>query len=112
MCQNPSDANSETYEPKIVTFEHGQPEELLGLMKNFRREVYGTGTMTASGKINHISTLLRGEANREFEKPASQNAGTNNVHLKFTQEGLIGYYLSINALSNQKRAIRHAMCKH
>ena len=29
MRQNPSDANSETHELKIVNFEHGQPEELL-----------------------------------------------------------------------------------
>ena len=26
ICQNPSVAASETYEMKIVTFEHGQPE--------------------------------------------------------------------------------------
>ena len=32
MCRNPSDANSETYELKIATFEHSQPEEFLALM--------------------------------------------------------------------------------
>ena len=40
---NLSDANSETYELKIVTFEHDQPEEFLALMKNFNRAVDGTG---------------------------------------------------------------------
>ena len=57
MCQNPSDVASETYELKIVTFEHGQPEEFLPLMKNFNRVVVGTGTTTAVRKINYLLTL-------------------------------------------------------
>ena len=52
MRQNPSDAVSETYELKIFTFEHGQPEEFLQLVKNFRRAVDGTGTKMSAGKIN------------------------------------------------------------
>ena len=52
MCRNLSDANSETYELKIVTFEHGQPEEFLALVKNFKKLVEGTGTTTAAGNIN------------------------------------------------------------
>ena len=52
MRRNPSDANSETYELKIVTFEHGQPEEFLALVKNFKKLVEGTGTTTAAGNIN------------------------------------------------------------
>ena len=52
MCRNLSDANSEKYELKIVTFEHGQPEEFLALVKNFKKLVEGTGTTTAAGNIN------------------------------------------------------------
>ena len=62
MRRNPSDASSEMYELKIVTFDHKQPEELLQLVKNFKREVDETGTTTESEKINYLLTLLRGEA--------------------------------------------------
>ena len=55
-------------------------------MKNFKIVVDGTGTKTAAGKINYLHTLLRGEALREFDELASQNAGTNNTYLKFIQE--------------------------
>ena len=59
MCQDPSDADSETYKLKIVMFENGQPKEFLALVNNFKTVV----------KINYLRTLLRGEALREFEKP-------------------------------------------
>ena len=35
MRRNPSDTASETYKLEIVTFENGQPEEFLKLMKNY-----------------------------------------------------------------------------
>ena len=60
MRQNPSNVTSETYELKIVTFENGQPEEFLQLMKNFKRAVDGTETTTTAGKINYLRTMLRG----------------------------------------------------
>ena len=60
MRQNLSNNNSETYELKIVTFEHDQPEEFLALMKNFKGEVDRTGTTKEAGKINYIRTLLCG----------------------------------------------------
>ena len=58
MRQNPSDAASEMYKLNIVTFENGQPEDFLQLMKNFNIEVDGTGTATAAEKINYLRTML------------------------------------------------------
>ena len=52
MRQNPFIDASETYEFNIATFEHGQPEEFLQLMNNFKRVVEGTGTTMASGNNN------------------------------------------------------------
>ena len=91
MRWNPSDAASEMYKLKIVTFKHSQPEEFPQLMNNFKREVDRSGTTTVVGKTNYIRTLLHGEAIREFDKLSSQNAGTNIAHLKSIQEGLLGY---------------------
>ena len=61
-------------------------------MKNLKRAVDGTGNTMAAGKINDLRTLLRGESLREFDKPASHNAGTKYPHLKFIQEGLISHF--------------------
>ena len=93
--------NSETYELKIVTFEHGQPEEFLQLMKNFKRAVDGTGNTTAAGKINYLHTLLNGGSLRAFDELASPNAGTKNAHLKFIQEGLLGYFFRLTPLPSR-----------
>ena len=111
MRQNRYDANPETYELKIVTFEHCQPEEFLQLMNNLKRAVHRTGNKTAAGKINYIRTLLHGKSLWEFDELASQNAGTKNSHLKFIQEGLLRYYFPINALSKQNRAMGSAIYK-
>ena len=61
-------------------------------MKNFNRAVYGTWTTSAASKNNYLRTILRGEALQYFDKISSQNARTDNTHMKFTQEGLLGYF--------------------
>ena len=94
LHQNTSDADSETYEPNIVNFEHGQLEEFLQLMNNFKRAVDGTGTTKVEGKVTYICTLLSGEELQEFYKIAIQNTGTSNAHLKFIQEGILGFFFS------------------
>ena len=106
MRQNPSDIASKTNKLKIVTFENSQPEEFLQIMKKFKIVVDGTGTTTVAGKINYLRNLLRGKALREFDKLSSQKSGTNNTHMKFIQEGLLGYLPPINALSKQNRVMR------
>ena len=54
MCWNQSDANLETYELKISTFEHGQPEEFPVLINNLNTTVDRIGTTLATVKINYI----------------------------------------------------------
>ena len=51
------------------------------------------------------------ESLQEFDELASQVSGTKNYHLKFIKEGLLKYTPLINALSKQKRVLRHAMHK-
>ena len=46
------------------TFDDGQPEELLALLKNFNIEIDGTVTTTPKGRINYLCTILRGQALR------------------------------------------------
>ena len=80
-------------------------------MKNFKRYFERTGTTKAAEKISYIRTLVCGEALQEFDELASQNAGTDNSHLKFIQEGSLGYFPLINTLYKKKRVIRRAMRK-
>ena len=80
-------------------------------MKNFNTTIDRTGPTLAAGKINYLRTLLRGEALLEFEELASHNTGTNNSHLKFIQESLLGCFPPVNNISKQKRLMRRAMCK-
>ena len=62
MRRNPALAASETYELKMATFENGQPEEFLALLKNFKIAINGTGTTSVAGWINYLRTILRAEA--------------------------------------------------
>ena len=80
-------------------------------MKNFRIAVDGTGTTTAAGEIKYLRNILCGKSLQEFYELASHNSGTNNAHLKFIQEGLLDYFLPVNSLSKQKRAMRRAIHK-
>ena len=60
-------------------------------MKNVKKEDDGTDTNLAAGNINYLCTLSCGEALLEFDELEIQNTGTSNAHLKFIQEGLLGY---------------------
>ena len=91
MRLNLASSASEPYELEMATFENGQPEEFLALLKNSKTAINGTGTMSVSGISYYLRTMLHGEALREFDESASQNSGTTNYHLKFIQEGLLGF---------------------
>ena len=82
------------------------------MMKDFKTATDGTGTTSATRKVQLLRTMLHGEALREFDAIASQAASTTNGLLKFSKEGLLSYFYPINALNNQKRAMRRAMIKH
>ena len=88
VWRNPSQAALETYKINISTFNDGQPEELLALLRNCNIAIDGTGTTTASGRINYLSTMLRGTNLREFDELALSGNLTAN-HLKHIKEGLL-----------------------
>ena len=64
VWRNPSQSASETYKINISTFNDGQPEEFLALMRNFKITIDGTGTTTASGQINYLYKILCGTSLR------------------------------------------------
>ena len=112
MRRNPSQATSEKYNMNMSTFDNGQPEEFLVLLRNFKIAIDRTSMTMPTGRINYLCTMLREKSLREFDEISLQENTTNN-HLKHTTEGLIEYPHppSPSALSNQKRAMRRAMRK-
>ena len=91
------------------TFDDDQLEKFLALLKNSKIEIYVLGTTTSSVQINHLRTMLCGQALREFDEFQSQNGGLTNNYLKLITEGLIEYLFPINYISKQIRATRIAM---
>ena len=61
MRRNPYMATLETYNINMSTFENGQPEELLALLKYLKISIDGTGTTSPSGRINYLCMVLYGE---------------------------------------------------
>ena len=59
--RTPSQATSETYKMNMSTFNEGQQEEFLMLLRNFKIAIDGTGTILPSGQINDLLTILGGE---------------------------------------------------
>ena len=55
--------------------------------------------------------MLRGNTLREFEELQAQYGCETNNNFKLIQEGVLEYFFPINALSKQKRAMRHAIRK-
>ena len=95
----------------MSTFEDGQPEDLLAIVKNFRVAINDSVRTLASERINYLHTMLfRGDL-KKLDELETHNSGTKNSHIKHIIEGLLGYLPPINALSNQKHIMRRTMCK-
>ena len=62
--RNLMSATLETYKLKMKIFESGQPEELIALLKNFKKSIDRTRTNTISRPVNYLCTIIRGEALR------------------------------------------------
>ena len=63
-ASKPGAATSETYKLKMATFENGQPEYFLMLLKNVKTAIDRTQTSLDVERINHLRTMLRVEALR------------------------------------------------
>ena len=111
MWIKPSSTASETFNVNMNTFDDGQPEEFLSLLRNFKIAIDGTGTTTPSGRINYLCMMLCGQALRDFNKLKYQCGGATNNHLKLIQEVLHEYFFPINALYKKKRLMRRTLRK-
>ena len=90
MRRNPTSAVSCTFNINMSTFDDGQPEEFLALLKNSRIEIYGTVITSPSGRINYLSMMLCEQVLRELDELVSQNNGSTNGHLRILQRVYLG----------------------
>ena len=70
-----------------------------------------SGMLIANTKLQYLHTLLRGEAPYEFYTFCIIIGSKNMSHLNQSILGLGTYFTLGNALSEQKRAMRHIMRK-
>ena len=57
---------SDLYGFRMSLFDHGNPEELLLVVRKFKMILASTGTMDTELKVQYICTLVRGEVLRQF----------------------------------------------
>ena len=62
----PTSSTSDLYEFRMSLFDHGEPEEFLLFMKNFRITLAATGTLETD-KDQYLCTLVHEEALRQFD---------------------------------------------
>ena len=108
---NPLSATLKTYELQTNILENGQPEELIMILKNFKKEIVGTGTNAVYVCIRYLQTVLHGEDPREFDDLVSQNSGTTNTRPKEIQDDLMLYLPPLNEVSKYMHTMHHAMQK-
>ena len=110
MRRKPTLAMPEKYNINMSTFEYGQPEELLAIIKNLKIEIDGICKTSLSVLINYMCTMIRGEVLIEFDKLEINNHSTANYHIKHIAGGFNQVFLSNQCLlqSKSRDATRNA----
>ena len=66
------------YEFKMFLFDHGKPEEFLLFINNFNMTLLAIGTLDTEAKIQHLCTLVCGEALSKFDLLSTDVKNTKN----------------------------------
>ena len=111
MRRDPKPEELDLYEFKMALFENSKSEEFLLFIRNFQLIVKAPGVLASSTKIQHVCTLLHGEALHQLGNLCVEVGSMTTTHLNHIVLGLGTYFLPIHVLSKQKRAICHGMRK-
>ena len=90
----------------------GEPDEFLLFVLNFNTNLTGSGALKAGAKIQYIFSIVRGEALRQFDLLSADVEGTETLNFDDIIKGLAQYFLPVNSLSKEKRALLHRMKNH
>ena len=92
-------------------FDHGEPEEFLLFIHNFKMTPAATGTLETDTKIQCLCRLFCGEALCQFESLYADVEIPEKINVEYIIKGLALYFPPVNFLSKQKRAMCHGMKK-
>ena len=103
--------NSDMYEFKMYLFDNSEPNGFLFFVQNFNKALNASVMLAANVKIYYLHNLLCRQAPNQFYTLCVQLGSTTMAHLNQVILGLGMYFTSVNALSKQKRVMRHGMRK-
>ena len=92
---------SDLYEFKMCLFNNGKPEEFLLFVRNFNMTLVASGTLEAGAKYQYLSTLIRGEALRQFDSLSADVEIAETLNVDYIIKGLAQYFFPVNFLSKR-----------
>ena len=81
LCRDPTPENSDTDELKMALFDNGETEEFLLFTKKINMTLDALGTLASNAKLQHICTILHGEAIHQFYTLCDLVGSTTMKHL-------------------------------
>ena len=84
-------------------------KNFLFFVRNFNTTLAASETLEAGAKFQHLRTLVRREALRQFDLLCADLERTENLNVDYIIRGLAQYFPSVNSLPKQKRAMRRGM---
>ena len=73
----------------MSTFNNGQQEEFLALLRYFIIAIDVTSTTAPTGRINYLCTVLLGQILRGFDKLSLQRNTVNNHRKHITETAIV-----------------------
>jgi hypothetical protein len=108
---NPTDKDSQTYELRVLLFEHGPVEEFIRWKRDLNKILIGQNVTTASNKYAMVRRTLAGDALAAFDRHASTFGPETDDNYGKTLNALAEYIFPRNALILQKHWMRRAIKK-
>ena len=110
LRRDPMSSTSELYEFMMSLFDHGDPDEILLFVQKFQMTLASTGTLETEVKVQHLRTLVCGEALRQFGLLYADAKNTETpLDVDYLLTCLAWYLPPVNSLSKQKRAMCRCM---
>ena len=93
LCRDPMYSTSDLYEFMMYLFDHGDPEEFLLFVRHFQMNLATTGTLETEVKVRYLSTLVHGEALRQFDLLSDEVNNTDtSLDVDYLLKGLAWYF--------------------
>ena len=102
---------SNLYKFNLSLFDNYEPEEFLFFTRNFNMTLEASGKILSGAKIKYLLNLVRVEALCQYDTLSAETGIATPENLTSNILGLGTYFLPVNALSKQNRAMRHGMIK-